>query len=156
MDHLEVLDRMYRYDRWANREILECVKQLDTVPTGVLPILSHLVAAQQLWLDRLHSDEQSTPVWPDQSLAEIEQAMDRVEAAWTLFIEHQRDEKLSRPIAYTNSKGQPWASRVEEIMHHVALHSAYHRGQIALQLRGSGINPPLTDFVHAVRTGAVS
>jgi uncharacterized damage-inducible protein DinB len=38
---------------------------------------------------------------------------------------------------------------------HVLFHSAYHRGQIALQMRASGMEPAYTDFIHAVRQGFV-
>jgi uncharacterized damage-inducible protein DinB len=30
-------------------------------------------------------------------------------------------------------------------------HAAYHRGQIALQMRSAGMGPAYTDFIHAVR-----
>jgi uncharacterized damage-inducible protein DinB len=44
---------------------------------------------------------------------------------------------------------------VEDILTHVLLHSAYHRGQIASQTRAAGGTPAYTDFIHAVRQGFV-
>jgi uncharacterized damage-inducible protein DinB len=44
---------------------------------------------------------------------------------------------------------------VEDVLTHVLFHSAYHRGQIALQMRASGAEPAYTDFIHAVRKGFV-
>jgi len=38
---------------------------------------------------------------------------------------------------------------------HVIMHSAYHRGQIALEMRAAGMEPAHTDFIHAVRQGLV-
>jgi uncharacterized damage-inducible protein DinB len=35
------------------------------------------------------------------------------------------------------------------------MHSAYHRGQIASQMRASGKTPAYTDFIHGVRQGLV-
>jgi uncharacterized damage-inducible protein DinB len=35
------------------------------------------------------------------------------------------------------------------------MHSAYHRGQIAADMRAAGFAPPYTDFIHAVRQGFV-
>jgi uncharacterized damage-inducible protein DinB len=35
------------------------------------------------------------------------------------------------------------------------LHSAYHRGQIAFQMRQTGHAPAYTDFIHGVRQGHV-
>ena len=55
----------------------------------------------------------------------------------------------------TNSKGEPWTSRVEDILLHVVMHSAYHRGQIASDVRASGHTPAYTDFIHCVRQGFI-
>jgi uncharacterized damage-inducible protein DinB len=66
-----------------------------------------------------------------------------------------RARSLRDNVKYRNSKGEPWSSRVEDILIHVLFHSAYHRGQIALQMRASGLTPAYTDFIHAVRQGFV-
>jgi uncharacterized damage-inducible protein DinB len=63
--------------------------------------------------------------------------------------------QLFRPIAYTNTKGEPWTNTVGDILTHVVLHSAYHRGQIAAGLRASGQPPAYTDFIHCVRQGLI-
>ena len=60
---------------------------------------------------------------------------------------------LIRMVEYRNSKGEAWSNRVEDILTHVLMHSAYHRGQIALEMRASGAQPAYTDFIHAVRQG---
>jgi uncharacterized damage-inducible protein DinB len=35
------------------------------------------------------------------------------------------------------------------------MHSSYHRGQIAADMRAAGVTPAFTDFIHAVRQGFV-
>lgn len=42
-----------------------------------------------------------------------------------------------------------------DILTHVLMHSAYHRGQIASHMRANGKTPAYTDFIHAVRQGFV-
>jgi uncharacterized damage-inducible protein DinB len=54
-------------------------------------------------------------------------------------------------VTYKNTKGEPWTNSVEDILTHVIMHSAYHRGQIAADMRASGHTPAYTDFIHAVR-----
>ena len=58
-------------------------------------------------------------------------------------------------ITYANSKGERHANRVEDVLTHVLLHAAYHRGQVAADLRAAGAEPALTDFIHATRTGQI-
>jgi uncharacterized damage-inducible protein DinB len=58
---------------------------------------------------------------------------------------------LAREVAYTNSAGQAFRSRVDDILVHVALHGAYHRGQLALLTRIGGGQPASTDYIAFVR-----
>jgi uncharacterized damage-inducible protein DinB len=44
---------------------------------------------------------------------------------------------------------------VDDVLTHVILHSAYHRGQIASAVRAGGETPAYTDLIHAVRQGLV-
>ena len=62
---------------------------------------------------------------------------------------------LSRSLAYKNSKGESFTSQKQDVLLHVVMHSAYHRGQIAADMRAAGFTPAYTDFVHAVRQGFV-
>lgn len=61
------------------------------------------------------------------------------------------DDGLADGVAYRNSKGEFWTSSAGDILTHVVLHAAYHRGQIAAAVRGAGGEPAYTDFIHAVR-----
>ena len=45
---------------------------------------------------------------------------------------------------------------MRDILTHVTMHSAYHRGQIAADVRVAGFTPAYTDFIHAVRTGSLT
>jgi uncharacterized damage-inducible protein DinB len=58
-------------------------------------------------------------------------------------------------VSYKNSKGEPWSSAEEDVLMHVVMHSAYHRGQIATDMRANGFTPAYTDFIHAIRQGLV-
>ena len=51
--------------------------------------------------------------------------------------------ELARTIRYSNT--------VEEILHHVAMHGMYHRGQVALGVRQAGGTPLATDFIAFLR-----
>ena len=58
---------------------------------------------------------------------------------------------MSRQISYVNSKGESWSSQVDDVLLHVITHSAYHRGQIASDMRAAGLTPAYTDFIYAIR-----
>ena len=68
---------------------------------------------------------------------------------------HRAGQDRYRTPQTVNSKGEPWTSSVEDILTHVVLHAAHHRGQVASGLRAAGHEPAYTDYIHAVRRGLV-
>jgi len=58
---------------------------------------------------------------------------------------------LQKPIAYKNSAGDQFTSTIEDILTHVTMHGAYHRGQIAASIRASGDTPTATDYIAFIR-----
>ena len=118
--------------------------------------MGHIVGAEHLWLARLRREESPLPVWPDLPLDECATYLDEVSTMWRRYLADAGPDRFAEPITYVNSKGEEWTSSVEDILTHVTIHSAYHRGQIASDLRAAGQTPAYTDFIHAVRQGLVS
>jgi uncharacterized damage-inducible protein DinB len=154
MELVEHLRRQFAYDAWANREVLAALTK-STAPTRPLELLAHILSAEQLWLERILQQPQSLPVWPVIGIAQCKAQIDELSAPWQKFLDQLSPAGLSEKVTYKNSKGEPWTSTVEDILTHVLLHSAYHRGQIASQLRAAGETPAYTDFIHAVRQGLI-
>ena len=155
MELLDHLRREFVYDEWANREVLAGLKAADVAPAKPLQLLAHIVSAKRLWLERIRKQPQSLPVWPDFTLEQCEAQIAELARLWGEYLSQLSDAELSEKVTYKNSKGEPWTSTVEDILTHVVLHSAYHRGQIATQVRAGGEQPAYTDFIHAARQGLV-
>lgn len=148
---IELLQRMLRYDRWANREALRSLRQ-GTPPARSLRWLGHIIGAELLWLSRMDGKQSPLPVWPELSL---EQCDNLLQDLGRRLPGDLTEDSPARQVRYTNSKGEPWTSTVEEILTHIVIHSAYHRGQIASDLRASGQEPAYTDYIHAIRQDLV-
>ncbi len=56
-----------------------------------------------------------------------------------------------KPIVYRNTAGKEFTTALEDILLHVFLHGAYHRGQIAALVREGGDEPKPTDYIQWVR-----
>ena len=145
------LEYLLRYDVWANRETWRSLLP-EPAPSRSLRWMNHIVGAELLWLARMDGTAAPLPVWPDLSVAQCGKRVDQL-AAGLPDAMPSKPEGLSRPVSYTNSKGEPWTSTVGEILTHLVIHSAYHRGQIASDLRAAGREPAYTDYIHAVRQG---
>ena len=155
MSLLDHHTRMFAYDRWANAEVIAALRNSDPPPPRSLRFMAHLLAAERLWLGRLQRDPTPVAVWPDLTLAQCEARQDEMARLWPEYLGALRESSLGERVEYVNSKGEPWRSAVGDILTHVVTHSAYHRGQIATDMRAAGATPPYTDFIHAVRKGLV-
>ncbi len=155
MELLEYLRRQFAYDEWANREVLVGLRASAHPTERPLQLLAHILAAERLWLERIRKEPQSLPVWPDFSFDQCRAQIAELAELWRELFGQLSPTGLSEGITYKNSKGEPWSSTVQDVLTHVVLHSAYHRGQIASQIRAGGEAPAYTDFIHAVRQGFV-
>ncbi len=155
MDGVAHLVRLFAYDAWANREVLSGLRLATPPPPRPLRFIAHILAAQRLWLERLEQQPQSIAVWPDFSLQECERQAAEMASLWTNYLAGKSEADLAATVAYKNTQGQNWSSRKDDILIHVVMHSAYHRGQIATDVRAAGVHPAYTDFIHSIRMGFV-
>ena len=126
-----------------------------TLPGSVVRRMAHILSAEKLWLERMRRVPQSVAVWPGSTLEECEGLAAEMAVAWKEYLTKLAPEGFEETIEYKNSKGEAWTSRVEDVLTHVIMHSAYHRGQIAMEMRAAGMEPAYTDYIHAVRQGKI-
>lgn len=70
-----------------------------------------------------------------------------MEADRQLYLESLTEAELDEGIAYRNTKGQPFAYPLRQILRHVVNHSTYHRGQVTTMLRQLRTEPVSTDLL---------
>src|SRR6202166_4602082 len=150
MAMLEHISRLFSYDDWANREVLSSLGAADGPPARSVDLLAHIVSAERLWLDRLEVHKQTLPVWPTFTLDQCKSQIDQLAGLWKNYFTSLGEAGLVDSINYKNSKGENFTSQKQDVLMHVVMHSAYHRGQIAADMRAAGFTPASTDLVHAV------
>jgi uncharacterized damage-inducible protein DinB len=147
--------RQFVYDEWANREVLAALRAAGAASERSLQLMAHILSAERLWLERLKQQPQSSPVWPKADLDQCEAQAAEMGRLWLQYLELITAGDVAQSVSYKNSKGEVWKSTIGDILTHVVMHSAYHRGQIASHMREQGHTPASTDFIHAVRQGFV-
>ncbi|MGA9801355.1 MAG: DinB family protein [Terriglobales bacterium] len=155
MDLIQHFTRLFAYDEWANREILDGLRAAPQPAPRALQLMAHIVSSERLWMERLEQKPQTLPVWPDFTIDECERQVADLAALWENYLAHSSEADLAQTVSYRNSKGETWSSRKDDILMHLITHSAYHRGQIALTVRATGSTPAYTDFIHSIRQGFV-
>lgn len=144
------LARMSDHLEWSNRRVLQAVPEAED--ERALRLLSHLLAAERVWLRRLETgDSSDLEIWPDLGLEACTDLLARNVEACRRHLRSMGPEDLDRRVTYRNSEGREFHTPAGEILLHVMLHGSYHRGQIALRLREAGEEPVNTDFITFVR-----
>ena len=143
--------RMVRAMSWANRETLAALETLSDPPAEALRLLGHALAAERIWLSRLRQEESTPSVWPQLDFRGCQSLAEQNAAGYSAFVGGLNDAALTATARYQNLKGEPCESSVIDILTHVVIHGAYHRGQIAKTLGAIGKQAPSTDFIAFAR-----
>lgn len=156
MELLEYLRKLFAYDYWANAEVARALAAAPQPPARSLRLMAHVVGAEWLWRSRILPASKGMAVWPQLPAQQIAREVEELRPAWDSYLGKLTPGRLAEAVAYTNSKGEHYRSELGDILVHVVMHSAYHRGQIAADMRASGLEPAYTDFIHAVRQGRMT
>jgi uncharacterized damage-inducible protein DinB len=144
--------KLFEYDHWANRETLTSLSSLNSAPEEPLKFFGHVVGAQRIWLSRINQDDPNPPAaWPSLTLQQCRAAVEDLHERWAAFLATLGQEQLSSSVCYRNLKGLEFKTPLEDVLQHVVLHSAYHRGQVATAVRRAGGKPAPTDYVVYIR-----
>lgn len=150
---------LLRYKRWADAGLHDVIgKTIGRLGADdaaiVLRILDHIHVVDRIFqrhllaapqIDRMPRSDTPPPLG---RLAEDMRAMDDwyVAHAGTLTADD-----LQQRLDFTYTSGRPARMRRGEMLLHVCLHGAYHRGNAGLLLQKNGITPNddrLTDFLE--------
>jgi uncharacterized damage-inducible protein DinB len=165
---MNVLLDEFNYHRWANLRLIECMDRLDpdllnrkimsSFPS-IRETLVHILWAEELWLERWQSRSfvSSLRLEDFPNTKAIGSAFEAVHSRQLQFLLGLKSEALDRKVSYVNFRGEKWEYSLHQMIQHLVLHSAYHRGQVATMLRQLEIAPPCTDYLVFVdsqsRTG---
>jgi uncharacterized damage-inducible protein DinB len=145
------IERMLRSMSWADQEILRALRECPAAQEGGLRLLGHLLAAEHIWLSRIGGRPAGHPVWPQLDIAACQGLAQENASGYRDLIAGLGEADLERPIPYRNTRDEEFTTRLIDILTHVVIHGAYHRGQIARVL-GSRSGPAVnTDFITFAR-----
>jgi uncharacterized damage-inducible protein DinB len=147
---LGFLRQLFTYDEWAIARSLSSIDQSAESKAKLL--LSHILLAEKIWLTRLRGDDSSAiPTFEEYSIDECREMAAELHREYVAFIDSLSELDLDRPITYRNTSGVEFSTPIREILTHVGLHGAYHRGQIAWLVREGGNTAINTDYIAFTR-----
>lgn len=143
---------MWAHRTWADESLWAALAVARTGDAEAWREYSHIIGAEEIWLARLEGRAARVPVWPTVDRDELRAVREQVVAGYARYLDALSDEALDADLHYTNTAGVSFATRVADILVHVALHGQYHRGKINLLLRQGGAEPVTTDYIVWARS----
>src|ERR1700745_3861740 len=155
---------LYEYDRWANNRVFEAASALSVEQftrdlggsfRSVRDTLVHILRGE--WGSRAYWRQPSNTA---RFLTDLRTRLDNlfhpdafpsvaaVRLKWA-EIEKEQNEVVNRLHEEAPAKKRPFRKKevsLRHLMQHLANHSTYHRGQIALMMRQLDAEPVATDF----------
>jgi uncharacterized damage-inducible protein DinB len=155
---------LYEYNRWANNRVLRAASALSdeqfTRDLGgsfrsLRDTLLHLISGEWGWLTYWKEPSPSADfvreLWDRQealfhpeafpNVAAVQSKWAEIEKEQAEFVNGVTNESLERMLPLRNTQ-----ISLAHLMQHLANHSTYHRGQVALMMRQLGMKPVATDF----------
>ena len=146
------------FQSWRREKVSELLQEVDEKIFSeqlhgsfgsLYIILNHLVWAEKVWLGRVDRDTVAT--MKPTNVAGLLEMWREVNAKWTQVVQQASTEDVLREIEYFTSTGDGFKNSVLEIVIHMVDHSTYHVGQMMNAIRGFGIEPVSTNYIHYLR-----
>ena len=155
---------LYEYDRWANNRVLQAAAALSAEQftrdlggsfRSLRDTLVHLIGGEWIWLAYWRETSPSSAFLTDlrkrrdalfnrdtlPNVAAVQLRWAEIEKEQVEFLNCVTNESLKKMIPFRTTQ-----IRLAHLMQHLANHSTYHRGQIALMMRQLDAEPLATDF----------
>jgi uncharacterized damage-inducible protein DinB len=155
---------LYEYDRWANSRVLRAASALSAEQftrdlggsfRSVRDTLVHIIGGEWIWLTYWNAPSHSHAFLADlrtrrdalfspdtfPNVAAVQFKWGEIEKEQTEFVNRVTNESLEKMLPFRTTQ-----IRLAHLMQHLANHSTYHRGQIALMMRQLDAEPLATDF----------
>lgn len=145
--------KLLTYNSWANRRFIACLLGSTVMNNKIFLLFSHLLTAEAVWLSRAQGENGPVQhLWEVYPNTILQQMLEENNQAWLSYVESLPDDsEFLREVAYHNTKGERYATRLDDIITHLVNHGSHHRAQIASMLQQEKVAPPVSDYIVYVR-----
>ena len=155
---------LMHYKRWATNGLNAVIAEnLDRLPADerilVRRLLDHIQAVDEIFSHNLDARPHGHLAPRSVELPSFDALASRARSTADWYADYADallPDEVDEAIAFSFSNGEPARMTRGEMLLHVAMHAAGHRGQAALLLQKNGIQPwpdRLTDFLKAEDAG---
>jgi uncharacterized damage-inducible protein DinB len=143
--------QLINYDQYANLLIAETILKTGN-PQKPEQLMAHLLAAQQIWLNRCKGLPPIGGVlWPDWKADTFEQLINDNHRGWINFLDYLDTDDFDKIISYKSLGGDSHENKLSDILTHLINHGTHHRAQAGQHLKLAGADLPNTDYILYIR-----
>jgi uncharacterized damage-inducible protein DinB len=141
--------QVFDYNYHSNKQLITLCSELNAIPERSNTLINHILNAHHIWNARIMEQPSEFGVWQVHELQAWEE----------IHYDNQRNsfEIITNTdfwegrIKYENSDGSHFTRSLQDILFHIINHSTHHRGQILMDFRANGIEPPKQDYIYYKR-----
>jgi uncharacterized damage-inducible protein DinB len=131
--------QLVAYDRWSNDRMLAALQQLEEPDDDLLAIAGHIFAAIERWACRIDGTMPESDLgWRPRSLEQIATLGANAQGHLAAILDSLDEAGLGNTFESPGADGRVFVQRIDDVLLHVALHGAEHRGQCWLLIRQQG------------------
>jgi uncharacterized damage-inducible protein DinB len=152
MEMTKYLIDTFNYNSYANKKVLEKIKQLPDT-SEAMRFMNHLVNCQYKWMARImHKPKESSMSWwePVYSIENWTAEWDKSLKLWIDYLSKKTDDEIGQFVIYTGTDGGQWSAKPQDIALQLNYHSIHHRAQIQTLIRQQGLEPDFVDYIGIV------
>lgn len=143
----------FKYNDWANKKLLESIRQLPDNGEAV-KLFNHLITAQNKWLNRITKEKDDNAIaWFDKMIPadQLENVWSESINNWMNFLEKCKDSDFETEVSFQRPGNEKkYSVKIRDLVLQINYHSIHHRAQINLIIRKQGFEPPKTDYILTV------
>jgi uncharacterized damage-inducible protein DinB len=139
----------FKYNDYANRKVLEKIRQLPD-QTEAVKLFSHLINSMNKWIARLDQFPQAPKLdwWePAYPLGELEDRWGNCLQAWLTLLGAKTEDEVMGEVKVVGDNGVHYATRLMDIALQLNYHSIHHRANIQAIIRAQGLEPDFVDYI---------
>jgi uncharacterized damage-inducible protein DinB/putative sterol carrier protein len=163
MNNISTLERLFRYKAQANDEFLAAIRLFDDASAAkqiAITILSHAYVVDKIFAANLTAAAHGYTSANKSKVPTVEELSGAIKASdqWYIdYVSSLKNAQLAEWIDFTFTDGAPGRMSREEMLLHVMIHGASHRGQVGWIMIENSITPPvdrLTSYLHTAEAPA--
>lgn len=159
MSTTTLLHSLFQYKAWSNEQLFVELAKVDPVAQqearhSAVRLLNHIYVVDQIFAAHLSGAAQAFAATNTPETPTLEALRDGATMLDAWYVDYTADlspEQLAENISFTFTDGDKGLMSREEMLTHVSLHGAYHRGAAGRIMSQAGTPPPrdlYTRFLH--------